>query len=42
MKRKTILHLFALLLTAAVAFTSCGSSVNMHRHNRSNCDCPSF
>jgi len=42
MKKKTILRLMALLLMASVAFTACSSSVNMHRHNRSDCDCPSF
>ena len=42
MKRKTILRLIAVLLIASVAFTACGSSANMHKHKRSDCDCPSF
>lgn len=42
MKRKTALSLFVLLFLAGMLFSSCGSSVNMHRHNRSHCDCPSF
>ena len=31
-----------LLLAAGVACTACGSSVNMHKHSRSHCDCPTF
>lgn len=42
MKKKTILRLIAFLLVVSVSFAACGSSVNMHKHSRSNCDCPSF
>lgn len=42
MKKKAILRLMVLLLAAGVVCTACGSSVNMHKHNRSKCDCPSF
>ena len=42
MKKKNIIGLIALLLAASVACTACGSSVNMHKHSRSHCDCPSF
>jgi hypothetical protein len=42
MKKKKIIGLIALLLAASVVCTACGSSVNMHKHSRSHCDCPSF
>ena len=42
MKKKRIIGLIALLLAAGVACTACGSSVNMHKHSRSHCDCPTF
>ena len=35
-------RLLALLLAAVLLCTACGSSVNMHKHKRSHCDCPSF
>ena len=40
-KRRTIL-LALLLLVAGMACGACGSSVNMHKHSRSHCDCPTF
>ncbi len=42
MKKKRIIGLIALLLAASVACGACSSSVNMHKHSRSHCDCPSF
>ena len=42
MKKKNIIGLIALLLAASVACGACSSSVNMHKHSRSHCDCPSF
>ena len=44
MRKKTIIliRLMALLFVAGMVCTACGSSVNMHKHSRSNCDCPSF
>lgn len=42
MKKKTLFRLMALLLVAGMACTACSSSVNMHKHNRSDCDCPTF
>ena len=32
----------ALLFLVCVACGACGSSVNMHKHSRSHCDCPTF
>ena len=42
MKRKTLLRLLTLLLLASVACTACSSGVNMHKHSRSDCNCPTF
>lgn len=42
MKKKRIIGLIALLLAAGMVCTACGSSVNMHKHSRSHCDCPTF
>ena len=42
MKKKTIFRLVVLLLVAGVAFSACSSGVNMHKHKRSDCDCPTF
>lgn len=42
MKQKKILRLTAMLLLVALAFTACSSTATMHKHKRSNCDCPSF
>ena len=32
----------ALLVAAALLVAGCGSSVNMHKHKRADCDCPRF
>ena len=37
-----IIGLIMLLLVASMASGACGSSVNMHKHSRSHCDCPTF
>ncbi|MGX8712857.1 MAG: hypothetical protein ACSW8I_04115 [bacterium] len=42
MKNKRLLRLTALMLVACLACTACGSSANMHKHKRSDCDCPTF
>ena len=42
MKSKRIIGLIMLLLVASMASGACGSSVNMHKHSRSHCDCPTF
>lgn len=42
MKKKTMLRLMVLLLVACVACSACSSGVNMHKHKRSDCDCPTF
>ncbi len=42
MKRLRTTRLIALLLLACLALTACKSNVNMYRHNRSHCDCPTF
>ena len=40
--KKRIVKLIVLLLLAGVVCTACKSNVNMYRHNRSHCDCPTF
>ena len=40
--KKRIVRLMVLLLLAGVVCTACKSNVNMYRHNRSHCDCPTF
>ena len=36
-------HLTLILLLAAILlWTACQSDKHMYRHNRSNCDCPTF
>lgn len=42
MKRRKILTLTMLMLVAGLMSAACGSSVNMHKHPRSHCDCPTF
>ncbi len=42
MRQKKILRLMAVLLVVALVCGACGSSANMHKHKRSDCDCPSF
>lgn len=42
MKQKRILRVVAVLLVASLVCGACGGSVNMHKHKRSHCDCPSF
>ena len=42
-KKSTIAKLTVLvILLCSLGMTACKSSVNMHRHNRSDCDCPTF
>ena len=41
-RRKTLLRTAALLLAACLVCTACGGSVNMHKHKKSDCDCPTF
>ena len=40
--KKTILRVLLVALLAGTVCGACGSSVNMHKHNRSHCDCPTF
>ena len=41
--RKGFIFRFSLLiLFFALLCTACKSNVNMYRHNRSHCDCPTF
>ena len=42
MKKKVLLRLITLLFLAGVACSACSSGVNMHKHNRSDCNCPTF
>jgi len=43
MKKSSIAKLMAVaILLCSLGMTACKSSVNMHRHNRSDCDCPTF
>lgn len=37
-----IRRLFPLLLAALLLCAACSSNQHMYRHNRSNCDCPTF
>lgn len=40
-QHRHLLRLAVLLLLAGLVCSSC-SSVNMHKHKRSHCDCPTF
>ena len=42
MKRKHVILSLTVLLLAVLLCTACKSNVNMYRHNRSHCDCPTF
>lgn len=42
MKKKRIIQLTVLMLVACLALGACGSSPNMHKHKRSDCNCPRF
>ena len=42
MNRKSVIKLLTLLLLAGILCSACKSNVNMYRHNRSDCDCPTF
>jgi len=42
MTRRRIYKLLVLALLVSLTCASCKSNVNMYRHNRSHCDCPTF
>lgn len=41
MKTK-LFRLLILALLVSLSCAACKSNVNMYRHNRSHCDCPTF
>ncbi len=42
MTKRSAIRLLSLLLLATLLCGACRGGVNMHKHHRSHCDCPSF